>query len=142
MVSLMAEKLELNILCPITYDDLLEGKHYRSVDPKIQKVYIDNLDMFITYIARIPVIAATLTSECVSVYEKEEQAHYDETVSKAYENAPKERKAHISEDKIPMLLALSISSTLLLKARESKLQKDIEADRDPPLISLFKGRNP
>lgn len=51
-ISKLAEEMELNIGFPITYDEFLRGSYSNR---NIDKLYIDNLRMFLTYISNVPI---------------------------------------------------------------------------------------
>lgn len=56
----VAIKMDKKVPLPITYDDYLKGNFYGK---NIESFLIDNVDMFITYLAKgVPVEAITLSS--------------------------------------------------------------------------------
>jgi len=59
-ILLRAEQLGLYILKPLTFGQIIEGKHRGT---KIEKFYIDDVDRCLTSLTRVPIEIITITGE-------------------------------------------------------------------------------
>lgn len=74
----IAKKLDLSINFPMTFSEYIRG----DFNPKgVEKVYIDDIDLCLRTISKVPIVAMTLRMETVRVPKELRKPHWFEDTS-------------------------------------------------------------